>query len=172
MSGSVSISRFILAMAAAAVLLNLMACGGGGMTAPPAPPPLSVTTTTLSGGTLGTTYSQALKATGGVPPYSWAVTAGNLPAGLTLNSSTGLISGTIGGVQTVVNFTALVTDSQMPANTANASLSLTAVSPIQHIVIIFQENRTPDNLFQGLCIPPYGNSSSCSTSPTNSQYDI
>ena len=27
---------------------------------------------------------------------------------------------------------------------------------IQHIVIIFQENRTPDNLFQGLCIPPYG----------------
>ncbi len=46
------------------------------------------------------------------------------------------------------------------------------VSKIQHVVIIFQENRTPDNLFQGLCIPPYGNSSACSTNPTASQYDI
>jgi phospholipase C len=46
-------------------------------------------------------------------------------------------------------------------------------SKIQHVVIIFQENRTPDNLFQGLCIPPYGNPSSCnSISPTASQYDI
>jgi phospholipase C len=43
---------------------------------------------------------------------------------------------------------------------------------IQHVVIIFQENRTPDNLFQGLCIPPYGSASACSTSPTASQYDI
>ena len=43
---------------------------------------------------------------------------------------------------------------------------------LPHVVIIFQENRTPDNLFQGLCIPPYGNSSACSTTPTSSQYDI
>src|SRR5271170_7965802 len=45
-------------------------------------------------------------------------------------------------------------------------------SKIQHVVIIFQENRTPDNLFQGLCIPPYGSSSACSTNPSASQYDI
>jgi phospholipase C len=43
---------------------------------------------------------------------------------------------------------------------------------IQHVVIIFQENRTPDNLFQGLCIPPYGSASACSTNPTASQYNI
>jgi phospholipase C len=43
---------------------------------------------------------------------------------------------------------------------------------IQHVVIIFQENRSPDNLFQGLCIPPYGSASACSTNPTASQYDI
>jgi phospholipase C len=43
---------------------------------------------------------------------------------------------------------------------------------IQDVVIIFQENRTPDNLFQGLCIPPYGSSSACSTNPSASQYDI
>jgi phospholipase C len=44
---------------------------------------------------------------------------------------------------------------------------------LPHVVIIFQENRTPDNLFQGLCLPPNGNRSACnSTSPTASQYDI
>jgi phospholipase C len=48
----------------------------------------------------------------------------------------------------------------------------TPPSPIQHVVIIFQENRTPDNLFQGLCIAPYGNSSACSTTPSASQYNI
>jgi phospholipase C len=41
-----------------------------------------------------------------------------------------------------------------------------------HIVVIFQENRTPDNLFQGLCKPPYGTSSSCSTTPNAMQYNI
>src|SRR5580698_535121 len=46
------------------------------------------------------------------------------------------------------------------------------ISNFQHIVIIFQENRTPDNLFQGLCIPPYGNKKSCSATPIGSQYDI
>jgi phospholipase C len=42
----------------------------------------------------------------------------------------------------------------------------------QHIVIIFQENRTPDNLFQGLCVPPFGSAASCSPHPAPGQYDI
>ncbi|MGA8149511.1 MAG: alkaline phosphatase family protein [Terriglobales bacterium] len=42
----------------------------------------------------------------------------------------------------------------------------------RHIVVIVQENRTPDNLFQGLCVPPYGGNGSCSTAPTGSQYDV
>jgi phospholipase C len=46
------------------------------------------------------------------------------------------------------------------------------ISSFQHVIVIVQENRTPDNLFQGLCVAPFGNSSSCSTSPTGSQYDI
>ncbi|MBV9442959.1 MAG: hypothetical protein JO217_09705 [Acidobacteriaceae bacterium] len=41
-------------------------------------------------------------------------------------------------------------------------------SPFQHIVVIFQENRTPDNLFYGLCSPPYGRAASCSTTPDSS----
>ncbi len=46
------------------------------------------------------------------------------------------------------------------------------ISNFQHVVVVVQENRTPDNLFQGLCVAPYGTSASCSTNPTASQYDI
>jgi phospholipase C len=48
----------------------------------------------------------------------------------------------------------------------------TRVSPFKHVVVIFQENRTPDNLFQGLCAPPYGTTESCSAQPGPGQYDI
>ena len=45
-------------------------------------------------------------------------------------------------------------------------------TPFKHVVVIFQENRTPDNLFQGLCHPPFGHRHSCSTKPTARQYNI
>ena len=45
-------------------------------------------------------------------------------------------------------------------------------SKIQHVVIIFQENRTPDNLFQGLCIAPYGSPSACGVNAGPTQYEI
>jgi hypothetical protein len=46
-----------------------------------------------------------------------------------------------------------------------ASAQITA---FQHIILVIQENRTPDNLFQGLCTTP----SACSTSPGPGQYNI
>jgi len=55
---------------------------------------LGITTTSLPDGTVGTAYSQTLQVAGGVPPLTWAVLTGTLPAGLTLNTSTGVISGT------------------------------------------------------------------------------
>lgn len=59
-----------------------------------------------------------------------------------------------------------------------SALSLAQAQPptlrkvFQHVVVIFQENRTPDNMFQGLCSPPYGTTTSCSTTPGPGQYDI
>jgi hypothetical protein len=38
--------------------------------------------------------------------------------------------------------------------------------------VIVQENRTPDNLFQGLCAPPFGSAASCSITPGPGQYNI
>src|SRR5690349_8755311 len=46
------------------------------------------------------------------------------------------------------------------------------ISRFQHIIVIVQENRTPDNLFQGLCAAPFGTSASCSTTPNATQYNI
>lgn len=86
--------------------------------------PLSVTTTSLPAGTVNSAYSATLQATGGLQPYSWAVTAGSLPNGVTLNSSTGVISGPPTTAATS-NFTVQVTDSETPAVMATANLSIT-----------------------------------------------
>jgi hypothetical protein len=57
-------------------------------------PPLAITTTSLPYGAVSLPYSAQINVTGGVPPYHFSILSGSLPAGLTLNSSTGLISGT------------------------------------------------------------------------------
>ncbi|MFN0109891.1 MAG: matrixin family metalloprotease [Blastocatellia bacterium] len=62
---------------------------GGGSTTNP----LSVTTTSLPDAQLANYYTQVFNATGGVPGYNWSISAGALPAGLTL-SVYGIISGT------------------------------------------------------------------------------
>jgi phospholipase C len=53
-----------------------------------------------------------------------------------------------------------------------ATFAQAQIGSFQHIIWISQENRTPDNLFQGLCTSPYGTSSSCNTKPSSSQYNI
>ena len=68
--------------------------------------------------------STTLSASGGTAPYTWAVTSGNLPAGLTLSGS-GVISGSPTTAGTF-SFTVTVTDSATPtAHTAMGSLSIT-----------------------------------------------
>jgi len=84
----------------------------------------SITTSSLSPAIVNTAYSATVQATGGLLPYTWSVTTGTLPAGLTLNASTGVISGTPTATGTS-NFTVQVADSESPANTATANLSIT-----------------------------------------------
>lgn len=85
---------------------------------------LGVSTTTLPGATVGSAYSATLHATGGKTPYTWSISSGSLPSGLTLAASTGVISGspTTAGTS---HFTVKVTDSTSPAATATANLSIT-----------------------------------------------
>lgn len=61
-------------------------------------PALNITSSaSLPGGTHGTSYSFQFTATGGTGNYSWAVVSGGVPTGMSLNSSTGVLSGTAQG---------------------------------------------------------------------------
>ncbi|MGB8522188.1 MAG: Ig domain-containing protein [Candidatus Acidiferrales bacterium] len=57
------------------------------------PSPLHITTASLPSGMTATSYNTTLNASGGTPPFTWSVINGQLPAGLTLDAQTGLISG-------------------------------------------------------------------------------
>ena len=81
---------------------------------PPPPAGLALATTALPAGTVGTSYSATLSATGGTPPYTWHVTGGTLPPGLRLDKSTGVISGRP-LVPDTRKVTITVTDSATPA---------------------------------------------------------
>ena len=72
-------------------------------------PTITLNPATLPNGTAGTAYSTTVSATGGTAPYTFALTAGTLPAGLTLNPVTGQISGTPTTAGTS-NFTVTATD--------------------------------------------------------------
>lgn len=56
--------------------------------------PLVILTDTLQTVTTNIAYTQQLVGFGGVQPYVWSIIAGTLPSGITLNSSSGELSGT------------------------------------------------------------------------------
>jgi Subtilase family/Putative Ig domain len=85
---------------------------------------LAITTTSLASGQVGTMYSATLAATGGVAPYTWSVSGGTLPAGLTLSSS-GAITGTPTAAVSAGSVTFQVADSENPSETKTATLSMT-----------------------------------------------
>ncbi len=78
-----------------------------------------------STGQVGVAYASSLVATGGVKPYTFSIIAGSLPPGLTLNSSTGAITGTPTTYGTF-NFTAQVIDSTgSTAGTTTSNCTIT-----------------------------------------------
>jgi subtilisin family serine protease len=95
-------------------------------TPPPSPP--SITTTSLPDGTNTEAYSQALAATGGTGPYTWSVSSGPLPAGLSLDPSTGVLSGTPADAPGTYSFTAQVTDAA--SQTATKALTVDLADPL------------------------------------------
>ena len=93
---------------------------------PPSPP--TITTTSLPGGTVGLPYSQVLQATGGTGTLVWSLSAGSLPANLTL-SPAGTISGTPTNTGTS-NFTVKVTDALAQSDTQALSIAVSAALTI------------------------------------------
>jgi Putative Ig domain len=113
-----------LRLAAAVVLAAGMLATLGVAQADAATTPLAVKTASLPAATVGVSYSAKLAATGGITPYTWSVTQGSLPAGLTLVPTTGLIAG-VPAPGSNASFKVQVTDSENPSVTASANLSIT-----------------------------------------------
>ncbi|MBI4835036.1 MAG: putative Ig domain-containing protein, partial [Planctomycetes bacterium] len=82
---------------------------------------LNITTASLPPNDINYAYSATVNATGGTTPYIWSITNGSLPAGLSLNSSAGVIAGTPTASGTS-NFTVQVTSND--SQTATKALSI------------------------------------------------
>jgi len=102
---------------------------GCALTVPPSqtaqPSGLSIQTSTLPPAVVGQAYSQQIRASGGLPPYTWSVISGSLPPGMVLTPS-GLLTGlplqvntTPGGYQ----FEIEVQDSSKKAELVAAKIS-------------------------------------------------
>jgi hypothetical protein len=90
----------------------------------PPPAPVAITTTSLPNARRNKSYSRALAAIGGIAPYHWALATGSLPPGLSLDGTTGVISGraaTLGKW----SFTVRATDSEAAPSAATANLTIT-----------------------------------------------
>ena len=172
-----------------ALLLSLSACGssGPGTSTGPVPSyaltaaalnPGSVTPGAASTSTI--TVTPANGYTGSVTLSCSSITGGTPAPTCSFNGSPITIAGTAPGTATLTvsttsstpggSYAITVTGSDAknlaPSNGPQA-LTLTTAALIQHVVVIFQENRTPDNLFQdpvlinnGADIASYGVNSS------------
>ena len=101
---------------------NPQATGSGPVTVTINPVPALTFTGSLPNAVVNQPYTQTLAASGGVGPYTYAVTAGTLPAGITV-STTGLVSGTPTTVG-AYSFTVTATDSEGTPQTASLPLVL------------------------------------------------
>ncbi len=87
--------------------------------------PLTITSGSLPDGRTGSSYDAVFNATGGTQPYSWTVSQGSIPQGLTLTQNDGTLAGmpaTAGGY----SFTIKVTDAKAQTAQKNFTLNVTA----------------------------------------------
>jgi large repetitive protein len=91
-------ARTLLSLASFGFSSLAVACGGGSSVAPPPPPPPpEVITITTSGNVQcvqNVPFTLTLQAQGNSSPLTWSITSGQLATGLSLDSSSGIISGT------------------------------------------------------------------------------
>lgn len=103
-------------------------------------PAITITPLTLAIGTVNAAYSETLVASGGSGPYTYVRIAGVLPPGLTLNSSTGDITGTP-TLEGIYQFTVAAADSNFCAGTQDYTI---LISPTGCAAITLSPNSLPD----------------------------
>lgn len=96
------------------------------------PSNISIVCPIVNKGLIGAPYSATLIASGGVPSFTFSIVGGSLPSGLTLNSSTGVISGTATGLGTFT-YTAKVTDVNNNTAQVTCAITITASSVYSNV---------------------------------------
>src|SRR6202044_448393 len=94
----------------------------------PINPAITTPAGALPGANFGAAYTASPAATGGITPYHWSITAGALPTGLAITSTTGAITGASTSAGTA-SFTVTLTDSGNPALQASTAFTITTVYP-------------------------------------------
>lgn len=94
---------------------------------------ITILPASLPGGVTNASYSQALSASGGNAPYTWIVSAGVLPGGLSLNSTTGLISG-LPSTTGTFTWTVRAIDSQSKDGFRTYTVTITSPPPLAGVV--------------------------------------
>jgi hypothetical protein len=108
---------------------------------------------------LGQAYSATLIASGGTPPYAWAIASGQLPSGLSLNGGSGQISGTpsAGGS---FNFGIKVSDQSSASAISNCTIVIAAPPALTLVTSSLTSAKTGVASAQQLTatggVPPYG----------------
>ena len=109
-------------------LIFCIVCAGCGSPSTNTAGPVRIAVSMLPIGTVGSSYSYSMPASGGTPPYVWNVSSGTLPAGLTVNTK-GTIHGTPVASGTTT-FSVTAQDSEAVPVTASATFSLTVESEL------------------------------------------
>ena len=91
-------------------------------------PPLAITTASLPGGRAASAYTATLQASGGSGSNVWSVASSALPTGVTLDASTGALSG-VPSVAGTFTFTLKVPDAGDASNYAIGSYSFAIAPP-------------------------------------------
>jgi hypothetical protein len=129
--------------------------------------PLDIITSACPNGTVGAAYSCQLTASGGAPPYTWSITAGALANGLSLNASTGMVSGTPAASGTS-NFTPQITDQAAAIDVSPPALSISVSGVVTPVLTL----SSPSKAFSWQLgdIPPADQSVSLATDTGTAQF--
>ena len=147
-------SRWLILMALV-YASSLAGCGDTSNVSPPptGPGPLTIATNSpLPSGTVNQPYATIVGGSGGTTPYTWSLASGSpaLPAGLSLNATTGAIAGTPTALETATPIFRLQ-DASSPSGVVEKPLTISILTTPQALSI------TTASLPRGVVNQPYRN---------------